>query len=819
MAFSINTNMASLQAQNYLRTTNDFQAKTINRVTSGLRIVQSGDDAAGLAIANSYRSDQAVLNQGIRNANDGLSQLQIIDGGMSNISQLLDRARTLATQSATGTFTGDRGVLNSEFQNVLGEISRQAQSIGLDKGGAFAKSLSVFIGGGKTNNGVDAITNGSVAVDLSKSTVDASSLGLGGVQASGTAATDIGANSATSVAKILANTTNTGSEGVSGNTVFYFNGPGFSGANKVGISVNLSGVTDTGTLVTAINQAIQNAGNNGGSQYATAFKNANITAAINTDGTGKQQLTFNASSAAFQVEAGDQVANAFMGNFSGGSTGQTLQNTVSGGANAALDSTTFGATGAGSVVVRIQGGGLASPKDLTLTMTAAETVGQAITSLTSAVAADGDLQAAGITVAAHTSNTAIQFVSKRGEAFQVMVAGDLQNELGMGSFQSGATATHFDNTTFNTGAATYAVGASTFEISLAGGTAVSGSITTTAATQTDALNQLNNLFATNASFSAAGLKATSTDATHIAITSQNGTDFRFNGLTDAAGLGISTSGIASSGTTASSLTAKSTFDSGGASVSGVGGTQSASGAAGQGAFSFGAIRLGTDTQALTITSPDATGSEHTVNVTLNASNANSLDMAIATINDQLQQSNDPTLQGMVAVKEQRTENGNQVEGLRFISTNSSFKVSVGKVSSSTSSSLVGIGEDTANYNVAATYSQGDVYSSMTSSGGGTADISNQSTAQSAVTALANAVSTLGTAQAVVGRGENQFNYAVNLASSQVTNEAAAESRIRDADLASEAANMTKAQILLQAGIAALAQANSAPQQVLTLLRG
>src|SRR5580692_5378036 len=149
MSFSINTNVTSLQAQNYLRINSNFQGQTINEVTSGLRIVNSGDDAAGLAIANSYRSSEAVLTQGVSNANDGLSQLQIADGGISNISQLLDRARTLATQSATGTFTGDRGVLNSEFQSVLTEINRQAQAIGLNQGGSLATNVSVFIGGGQ----------------------------------------------------------------------------------------------------------------------------------------------------------------------------------------------------------------------------------------------------------------------------------------------------------------------------------------------------------------------------------------------------------------------------------------------------------------------------------------------------------------------------------------------------------------------------------------------------------------------------------------------------------------------------------------------
>src|SRR5712692_4249701 len=114
MAFSIVTNVASLLAQDNLRITGELQQKTIQRLTSGLRINSSADDAAGLAIANTFRSDISVLQQGIRNANDGLSTLQTIDGGINNISLLLDRARTLATQSATGTFTGDRNTLNSE---------------------------------------------------------------------------------------------------------------------------------------------------------------------------------------------------------------------------------------------------------------------------------------------------------------------------------------------------------------------------------------------------------------------------------------------------------------------------------------------------------------------------------------------------------------------------------------------------------------------------------------------------------------------------------------------------------------------------------
>ena len=130
MSFSILTNVTSLQAQNYLQQSQMFQSKTISEVTSGLRIVNSGDDAAGLAIANGLASDQAILNQGIQNANNGAATLQTIDGGMSNISTLLNRAQTLATESASGTFTGDRSTLNSEFQSVISEITRQATNIG-----------------------------------------------------------------------------------------------------------------------------------------------------------------------------------------------------------------------------------------------------------------------------------------------------------------------------------------------------------------------------------------------------------------------------------------------------------------------------------------------------------------------------------------------------------------------------------------------------------------------------------------------------------------------------------------------------------------
>src|SRR6185369_3158289 len=108
LMISLQTNVNSLVAQQNLNVNNAFQSRTIAQLTSGYRINQSGDDAAGLAIANKFRSSIAELTQGVANGNDGVAQLQIMDGGMNNIAQILDRLKTLATQSASGTITDQK---------------------------------------------------------------------------------------------------------------------------------------------------------------------------------------------------------------------------------------------------------------------------------------------------------------------------------------------------------------------------------------------------------------------------------------------------------------------------------------------------------------------------------------------------------------------------------------------------------------------------------------------------------------------------------------------------------------------------------------
>ena len=123
--FSVVNNLASVDAQRNLYFSNIGLNKTLGRMASGYRIVEAGDDAAGLAIANGLRADVTALQQATRNANDGIALIQIADGALSKISDLLTRAVTLAEQSASETVgANERGTINTEYQQILEEIDR-----------------------------------------------------------------------------------------------------------------------------------------------------------------------------------------------------------------------------------------------------------------------------------------------------------------------------------------------------------------------------------------------------------------------------------------------------------------------------------------------------------------------------------------------------------------------------------------------------------------------------------------------------------------------------------------------------------------------
>ena len=174
MSFSVVTNLSSINAQATLDGTQRGLQRTLNRLTSGLRINGAADDAAGLAVANRHKLDNTGLTIGIRSANDAISKLQIGDGALSNIAALLDRALTLASQAASDTFTGSRSTLDAEFQSVLSEMTRNASAAGIETGNANLSARSVFVGNTTTNTSA-AVTYVSFALTTA---VDAEGMGV-----------------------------------------------------------------------------------------------------------------------------------------------------------------------------------------------------------------------------------------------------------------------------------------------------------------------------------------------------------------------------------------------------------------------------------------------------------------------------------------------------------------------------------------------------------------------------------------------------------------------------------------------------------------
>lgn len=125
MSLSILNNIPSLVAQNQLSITNTSLQRTLSRLSSGSRINSGADDAAGLAIADGLKANIMALSQSARNATDGVGKLQVADGALAQVTSLMNRAVTLATEASTGTVTSEqRSALDAEYQAIKAEIDR-----------------------------------------------------------------------------------------------------------------------------------------------------------------------------------------------------------------------------------------------------------------------------------------------------------------------------------------------------------------------------------------------------------------------------------------------------------------------------------------------------------------------------------------------------------------------------------------------------------------------------------------------------------------------------------------------------------------------
>ena len=142
MGMVIGTNVASLTAQRHLASSRGDMETSMERLASGQRINSAADDAAGLAIANKMEVKVMSLNQSVRNANDGISMIQVAEGGMEEIGNMLGRMKELAVQASNGTYTAQSlTTMNNEYRGLETEITRIAQTTDFN-GAAILSSVS-----------------------------------------------------------------------------------------------------------------------------------------------------------------------------------------------------------------------------------------------------------------------------------------------------------------------------------------------------------------------------------------------------------------------------------------------------------------------------------------------------------------------------------------------------------------------------------------------------------------------------------------------------------------------------------------------------
>ncbi len=154
MSLSISTNVLSLQAQRRASVAGEDIARTIGRLTSGLRVNSAKDDAAGLAIADRMTASMNGLNQAGRNINDAASMLQVADSAMAQVTDNLQRLRQLAVQGGSSAFSSsDRDALQEEARQILASITEIATNTEFNGETVFSQDLG-SIGGDKAKRAV-----------------------------------------------------------------------------------------------------------------------------------------------------------------------------------------------------------------------------------------------------------------------------------------------------------------------------------------------------------------------------------------------------------------------------------------------------------------------------------------------------------------------------------------------------------------------------------------------------------------------------------------------------------------------------------------
>jgi flagellin len=271
MALTVLNNISSLTAENALANTQASLQKTLTQLSTGLKINSGSDDAAGLSIVSGMNANISALTQSQQNVSNGIGMLQTADGALSQVTTLLNRAVTLATEGSTSGITGSQSTaLDTEFQSILSEINQIGQATNFNGSNVFGAAAPTTFAGATGINSTTATVAGTITIT---DTTTGNSLTLThgadatptdstvAGQYSGTAGTAAGVNAAIAAAfggNITGTITTGGAEQITATT-----GDNFTVVSAdtgvVGATSGVNGATVAGTSYTAAGTSVGNA--------------------------------------------------------------------------------------------------------------------------------------------------------------------------------------------------------------------------------------------------------------------------------------------------------------------------------------------------------------------------------------------------------------------------------------------------------------------------------------------------------------------------------------------------------------------------------
>ncbi|MGC1781850.1 MAG: flagellin [Acidobacteriaceae bacterium] len=304
MSLGVLNNISAIYAENNLNQTNANLQNTLTQLSSGSRINSGADDAAGLSLADGLGANSAALTQSATNASDGVGLLQVADGALSQVTNLLNRAVTLATEASNGTLNSSQDAsANQEYQSILTEINNIGSTSSYNDNAVFGSSTAIFTG--------DASTIGSSVDTLNIKALTSASVGdVGGTITAATTANVYTGNAVASTTTTSAASVLTFQQGATGTPVAVNVAAGSSlsaiagdinSANITGISASVQSLGSDSALVINDNGAALQTFSGGGADNGLGALTVPVTftasggAATNgisyTEGTGANLST------------------------------------------------------------------------------------------------------------------------------------------------------------------------------------------------------------------------------------------------------------------------------------------------------------------------------------------------------------------------------------------------------------------------------------------------------------------------------------------------------------------------------------------------